>query len=102
MVTIHLKGRVTKSGKLDIEIPEDFPVGEVSVTLEAASPEAAPLTVEELAELMKPDPKTGSEIVAELEAGLIGDGWSDLQMTGAEWVEEQRRREAERRGLPKW
>jgi hypothetical protein len=103
MVTVQLKGRITENGKLEVELPEGLPEGEVQVTLEVASSEdlpweLRPWTEEELAELMRVEPKTGAEIVAEIEAGLIGDGWSHVKVSGAEWVEEQRRKRKERRG----
>ncbi|CAG1771055.1 hypothetical protein BAC2_01445 [uncultured bacterium] len=46
-----------------------------------------PFTDEEIAEMLRPEPMTGAEIVA---AGLTG-GWADLGIAdGAEWVQEQR------------
>ena len=103
MVTVHLKGRITENGKLEVELPEGLPEGEVQVTIEVVSDEdlpweLRPWTEEELAELMRVEPKTGAEIVAEIEVGLIGDGWSHVKVSGAEWVEEQRRKRKERRG----
>ncbi len=54
-----------------------------------------PLTNEEIAEMLRPEPMTGAEIVA---AGLTG-GWADLGIPdGAEWVQEQRRKRREKRG----
>jgi hypothetical protein len=38
--------------------------------------------------------KTGAEIAAWLES--TETGWEDLQMTGEEWVDEQRRKRQER------
>lgn len=37
---IKLKGRVTKQGKLEVDLPDDFPTGEVWVSLEHIDPEA--------------------------------------------------------------
>jgi beta-lactamase class D len=49
-------------------------------------------TPEEIAEMLKPEPKTGAEIVA---AGLIG-GWADLNIEdGAEWVNARKRQRKE-------
>jgi hypothetical protein len=95
MVAIHLKGRVTESGKLDVELPPGIPVGEVELTLQVITADDAPWTDEELAQALKTNPKTGAEIVAEIQAGLIGDGWSDVTISGAEWVERVRRRNQE-------
>ncbi|MCQ3930640.1 MAG: hypothetical protein DPW16_09275 [Chloroflexi bacterium] len=54
-----------------------------------------PLTDEEIAEMLRPEPMTGAEIVA---AGLTG-GWADMGIAdGAEWVQEQRRKRREKRG----
>lgn len=51
-------------------------------------------TDEQLAEMMKPEPMTGAEIVA---SGILG-GWKDKGITdGAEWVNEQKRKRKERR-----
>ncbi|MDX1992336.1 MAG: hypothetical protein SF029_08105 [bacterium] len=37
MVTLHLKGRITESGRLEVDLPQGTPPGEVTVkiTLEA-------------------------------------------------------------------
>jgi beta-lactamase class D len=52
-----------------------------------------PLTDEEIAEMLKVEPMTGTEIVA---AGLTG-GWADMGITdGAEWVNEQKRKRKEK------
>lgn len=58
--------------------------------LAAPQPEdVEPLTDEEIADMLRPEPMTGTEIVA---AGLTG-GWADMGITdGAEWVQEQRRK----------
>lgn len=34
MATIELRGHITKGGKLEVELPDDLPEGEVKVTLE--------------------------------------------------------------------
>jgi hypothetical protein len=102
MVAIYLNGRITESGKLEIELPEGLPPGEVEVVIQLpssetkASPLERPWTEEEIRDMMRIEPKTGAEIVAELDAGLIGEGWSHITMSGAEWVEEQRRKRRER------
>jgi hypothetical protein len=98
MVTIVVNGHITPNGKLEVDLPDDLPSGEVRVILEF--PESEDWTeeeLEELKELLTPDPKTGAEIVAGLkERG----GWEDLGITsGAEWVENLRRK---RREQNKW
>lgn len=55
--------------------------------------EVEPLTDAEIANMLRPEPMTGAEIVA---AGLTG-GWADLGITdGTEWVQEQRRKRREK------
>ena len=34
MATIELRGHITKGGKLEVELPDDLPEGEVKVTIE--------------------------------------------------------------------
>ncbi len=79
MVMIHLQGRITEAGELDVQLPEGLPAGEVQVTIEVSSSEdlpweLRPWTEAELAELMKPTPMTGADIVAWLQAE---GGWED-------------------------
>jgi len=100
METFHLKGRVTESGELEIDLPEGLTPGEVDVTIkvlphEEKSFEDRPWTDEEIQEMLRPHPKTGAEIVA---AGHTG-GWEHYGITdGGEWVKEQRRKRREKRG----
>ena len=102
METFHLKGRITRRGKLKVDLPEGLTPGEVDVTITVPTPdelsdEDQPLTDEEIVELMRPNPKTGAEIVARLERE---GGWEDKGIAdGAEWVKEQRRK---RREQHKW
>jgi hypothetical protein len=105
MVLIHLTGKITENGKLEVDLPEGLPPGDVQITLEMPTEEEIPWeerpwTDEELADMLKTEPKTGAEIAAEIEAGLLGGGWSDITISGAEWVEEQRRKNE--RKFPKW
>ncbi|MBI5666706.1 MAG: hypothetical protein HZC41_01750 [Chloroflexi bacterium] len=101
MVSIRLKGIITETGELGVQLPEGLPPGEVQVTIEVRPQEEVPWeerpwTDEEIRELTKVAPKTGAEIVA---AGHIG-GWEDDGITDSvAWVEEQRRKRAEQR---KW
>jgi len=97
MVTIHLTGYVTEDGKLIFDPPKNLPPGEAKITIEVPG-EVAPLeqdfTDEEIKEFLTFKPKSGKEIV---ESGLAG-GWEDKGITDpVEWVEEQRRKQWERR-----
>jgi hypothetical protein len=38
MVTLHLKGRITESGKLEVDLPEGTPPGEVTVKITLEGP----------------------------------------------------------------
>jgi len=106
MVTIHLTGRVTDDGELLFDPPKNLPPGEVQITIEVPSEAAAAaeatvaadddqdFTDEEIKELLTFTPKSGKEIV---ESGLAG-GWEDKGITDpVAWVEEQRRKQRERR-----
>lgn len=97
MVALHLKGLITEDGQLKVDLPEGITPGEVDITVELAPEnvpwELRPWTKEELAELMKPDIKTGAEIVAMLQE-MGSEGWDHIT-DGAEWVREQRRKSAE-------
>jgi hypothetical protein len=92
MVAVRLTGYITESGELKIALPEGLPPGEVQVTIEVPVSEETTWTDEEIREMTRIEPKTGAEIVADIKAGLIGDSWKDVGVSGAEWVEEQRRK----------
>jgi hypothetical protein len=100
MVTIQLTGHITENGELQVELPAGLPPGNVQITIEMANTadlswEARAWTPEELTQLSTPDPKTGAEIVAWLQAQ---NDWLDTDgMTGEQWVEAVRRKEQERR-----
>lgn len=97
MITFRLNGRITESGKLDVQLPTGLPAGEVQITLEMPDEvpwELRPWTPEELAELSKPKLMTGAEIVAWLEQE---GGWEDDGSSAEEWVEAVRRKEREKR-----
>lgn len=69
MTTFELQGRITENGKLEIELPDGLPSGEVTVRIEvpdlAVPIDAEPdWTEEELEAMMKPDPKPAAEIAA--------------------------------------
>lgn len=98
---VTVKGYI-KDGELKVELPDNVTDGEVQVvlpvtteTLAADHPDEAPLTDEEIAAFMRPDPKTGAEIIA---LGHIG-GWEHKGITDSvEWVQEQRRKRKAKRG----
>ena len=84
MTVLHLNGRVTEGGELEVRLPENLPPGEARITIEVPAEAWAP---GELEELLQVEPLTGAEIV---EAGLTG-GWQDQAVVdGQLWVEEQR------------
>jgi hypothetical protein len=90
MVTIELAGRITETGRLEVELPQGLPSGAVRVILEIPK-EAQTWTDEEIEELMHVEPKSGAQIVANL-----SEGWEDQDITdGAQWVEEQRHKRQE-------
>ncbi len=100
MATIHLTGRITDAGKLEIDLPEGLPSGEVEVTIQIAPTSSSddwenqPWTEEEIREFLTFEPKSAAEI-AESEA--FG-AWADLGITDSvAWIEELRRKEWERR-----
>ena len=91
-MVIQLSGRITDSGKLELDLPSGLPPGEARITIEV--PADSDWTSEELDRALQVTPLTGAEIV---EAGLLG-GWSDAGISDSTaWVEEQRRRRRERR-----
>jgi hypothetical protein len=99
MAMLKLTGRITDGGKLEVELPEGLPSGDVHVTIEFSDertgPDDQPWTDEEIKELMRVEPMTGADIVA---AGLTG-GWDDMGIQDSlEWVQELRRKRRERRG----
>jgi hypothetical protein len=98
MTTKQVAGRVTPSGELIFETPKDLPPGDVLITIEpldARPSDSETFTEDELRDLLTFTPKSGAEVVA---AGLTG-GWEHKAISDPiEWVEEQRRKQRERRG----
>jgi hypothetical protein len=97
---VTVKGYI-KDGQVQIDLPENVTDGEIEVRVPVETePNTSPqevltLTDEELDALMKPNPKTGAEIIA---LGHTG-GWKDKGITDSvEWVLEQRRKRREKRG----
>jgi len=86
MAIVELKGRITETGELEVDLPEGLPAGEARVTIEV--PLDKEWTARELDDALKIVPMTGAEIV---QAGLLG-GWADEGIAdSAAWVEELRR-----------
>lgn len=91
MATVHLHGKITEQGLLEVELPAGLPAGEARVTIEVPARDWA---TEEIAAALRVQPLTGAEIIA---AGLTG-GWKDeVSESGAEWVDRQRRERREKR-----
>jgi hypothetical protein len=97
--TITVKGYI-KDGKITVDLPENVVDGEVIIEIPVETDKPLPqndqpLTDEEIDALMKPNPKTGAEIIA---LGHTG-GWEHKGITDSvEWVLEQRRKHREKRG----
>ena len=104
MVTLHLTGRITEQGELEVKLPEGLPPVEVEVTVkvppEKKTEEDRPWMEEEIQEMLKPRPPlSGAEIVKRLEEE---GGWEHMGITdSAAFVDELRRKERERRNI-KW
>jgi hypothetical protein len=95
MVTFHLKGQITDDGQLVFDVPENLPPGDVDIILEIPNVDEQ-FTEAEIKELLTFTPMSGADIVG---AGLAG-GWEDMNITDpVAWVDEQRRKQKERR---KW
>lgn len=93
MTILRVTGHITEDGKLEFELPEAIPTGEVEITIRWREQEIVddvPLTLEEIAELVIPKP---------VPAHLIKTGgWEDMGITDSvEWVNELRHKEEERR-----
>lgn len=99
MAIFRLKGEVTPARKLVIQLPDDVPTGDVEVIISATEPEASDdetFTDEELADLFTYIPTSGADAIAQ---GLTGV-WEDMGIEDSvAWVEEQRRKQREKR---KW
>lgn len=95
MIAMTLKGYITEDGKLEVELPEDHPVGEVNIIIESEKTETE-WTDEEIAELMRHgEPQTGAEIAKSPEVG----SWAHKGIEDSvEWINEQRRKRREKRG----
>lgn len=90
MATIRLTGEIREDGTLDLDLPDNFPVGKVQVTIETLEDR---LTDEQIKEFMRIEPMSGAEIVA---AGLTG-GWEEMRITDSvAWLQEQRNKRRQR------
>jgi hypothetical protein len=105
-VRIQVDGTITEDGKLEVTLPDEHPVGSVRVTIEPVREENAetptdeipweerPWTEEELRESLNFKGLTMGEILA---SGVVGSGADWDIGDSEEWVQEQRRKEEERR-----
>ena len=90
MVSLQIKVEVTEDRQVTIKLPDDFPLGEVEITI-AAEKDGNASTI------LGAEPLTGAEIVAR---GLTG-GWEDIGIADSvAWVEEQKRKRRERHKWP--
>ena len=100
---ISVKGYI-KDGKLEVDLPDSVTDGEVEIKIpvvrgekqmpEVTTEDETPWTDEEIAEMVRPEPMTGAEIVA---AGYMG-GWEHKGIAdGVEFIEELRRKRREKR-----
>ena len=101
MTEIEFKAHVPKSRELTFQLPEEFQEAEVEVHVkvvpkapdEDATSDERPWTDEEIKEMMRPEPKTGKEIV---ESDAIG-GWEHMGITDSvAFIEELRRKRREK------
>jgi hypothetical protein len=99
MQPFTLEGYITETGELRVALPSGIEPGKVKITIEKAEPDPRdaeqPYTDAEIAEMMRPEPKSGADIVA---LGHTG-GWEHLGITdGVEWELEQRGKRRARQG----
>jgi hypothetical protein len=91
---VTIKGYI-RNGKLDVELPENVEDGEVEIKIPVPELDEEPLTDAEIEDMLRPEPKSGAEIV---ELGHTG-GWEHKGIKdGVEWIEDQRRKRREKRG----
>ncbi len=92
MDALELRGRITRKGRLEVELPAGIPPGEVRVRIERTG--ETPLAEDEIETLMHTEPATGAEIV---DAGLTGVWHELVTEDGLAWVARQRRARKARR-----
>ena len=93
MASISLSGYVTQDGKLEVDLPADFPPGEVKVVIQGAE-STGPGS--KFGELLSGQSCTGAEVAARLRERNKWWDYDDLADSTA-WVEAVRRREEDRR-----
>ena len=91
MAIIRLKGILTETGEIKVDLPENWQPGEIEVLIPTEEMEWTEEELAELEELMKPEPVPASQIVTAEEIG----SWSDIEDSVA-FVEELRRKRRER------
>ncbi len=95
MTIVELKGRITKKGKLEVELPAGLPAGEVTVWIEVHDEdrEHQPWTEDEIRELIKPRRKTFRELVIWLDNNPSSEPWGDLSddESAADYIHRMRR-----------
>lgn len=84
MTTITIKGTLTPEGIIQVDLPDGWQPGEISVEI-AIEPT---FTDAELDDLMTPNPKPANQIKT--------GGWEDLGIADSvEWVKQQRKKRNE-------
>lgn len=83
MATLELRGKITESGHLEIQLPAGLPVGEVTVRIEVLAHdtnwENQMWTKEEIERLMTLKPMPRDEFLAWLDANPPTETWADLR-----------------------
>ncbi len=100
-MAIYVKGYINEKGEIKADLPENHPVGEVTITISEPLKEIMPSdsqswTEAEIRELLTQNPSTLGEI---LTAGLVGIGADVMRdlPDSVELVEQWRREKRERR-----
>lgn len=93
MITLHIKGQVTADGQLHFELPDNLPVGAVDITLEIPTPDEQS-TLSSTSHLLTFTPSSCAEVVA---TSVVGGSEHANGTDPLVWVEEQRRKQRERR-----
>ena len=93
MITLHIKGQVTADGQLHFELPDNLPVGAVDITLEIPTLDEQSTTAG-TSHVRTFTPSSCAEVVA---ASVVGGSEHATITDPLAWVEEQRRKQRERR-----
>ncbi len=80
MNILNLRGRITEDGKIEVDIPGEFPRGEVDIQLNSRAA-VEPWTDEEIQNLLSPStPRTTiQEMLAWREANPPTEPWGDIR-----------------------